>query len=293
MTFDQSMWGKLDNSFSQATQQIFSYVNVSDTIATITASGYFDDMAAVLKKYDLVFIQGSDNDEWAKVTSETAATTVTVASVSLIDKAANVMGASTKDSYNKICGYLKVDVRPSGGTSNDYAEQIRSESAKTSGTHWGLDCETHMKADGTASLRSAQGVAVLDTGYTATGATYIGTYGQARADGTFTGSGFLVGLYGLIEASAAITASHVCSAWLDSHQAEAVTGSHQLLYMTNNGAATMDEAIYVYAGHRITSLLSLNTADGMVSATAETGGTSKKIKITLDGVVHYINAYTG
>jgi hypothetical protein len=31
----------------------------------------------------------------------------------------------------------------------------------------------------------------------------------------------------------------------------------------------------------------------MVVDTAETGGTSKKIKITIDGVVHYLNAYTG
>jgi hypothetical protein len=107
------------------------------------------------------------------------------------------------------------------------------------------------------------------------------------------GAGFMAGLYGLIEASAAITASHVCSAWLDSHQANAVTGSHQLLYMTNNGAATMDQAIYLYGGDKITALMELDHVSGMVSDTAETGGTAKKIKITIDGVVHYLNAYTG
>lgn len=137
------------------------------------------------------------------------------------------------------------------------------------------------------------GVATVSSTFTVTGGTVIGTYGQARADGTLAGSSFMAGLYGLIEASAAITASHVCSAWLDSHQANAVTGSHQLLYMTNNGAATMDEAIYIYGGNNITSLMELNTVSGMVSDTATTAGTSKKIKITIDGVVHYLNAYTG
>lgn len=140
---------------------------------------------------------------------------------------------------------------------------------------------------------STRGVAVVDATYTATGSTLIGTYGQARSDGTFAGSGFMAGVYGLIEASAAITASHVCSAWFDSHQAEAVTGSHQLIYATNNGVAQMDEVLYVYGGDKITSFAAFDTCAGMVSDTAETGGTAKKIKITIGGVVHYINAYTG
>ncbi len=190
-------------------------------------------------------------------------------------------------------GYTKFDNRPSGGSTGDYTAQIRGVVGKTSGTYIGLDGETHLAATGTTSIRGTQGVAVVDATYTATGTTLIGTYGQARADGTVAGASFMAGLYGLIEASAAITASHVCSAWLDSHQAEAVTGSHQLLYMTNNGAAQMDEAMYIYGGDKITSLMALDTVDGMVSDTAETGGSSKKIKITIDGVVHYINAYTG
>jgi hypothetical protein len=63
--------------------------------------------------------------------------------------------------------------------------------------------------------------------------------------------------------------------------------------MTNNGSATLDQAIYVYGGDKTTALMELDTCAGMVSDTAETGGTSKKIKITIGGVVHYINAYTG
>jgi hypothetical protein len=205
----------------------------------------------------------------------------------------NYIGNLLKTSYNRLGGYTKVDYRPTGGGTNSYALQVRHNVGSTSGAVISLDHESHIVADGTASLRGVQGVAVVDAGKTSTGATLIGTYGQARADGTVAGSAFMAGLYGLIEASAAVTASHVCSAWLDSHQANAVTGSHQLLYMTNNGAAQMDEAIYVYGGDKITSLLALDTVSGMVAATAETGGSSKKIKITIDGVVHYINAYTG
>jgi len=175
----------------------------------------------------------------------------------------------------------------------DAAVEIRTETVATSGSHYGLNTEAHINATGTGSVFGNFGVAKVTTDYTVTGGTIIGSYGQARADGTVAGASLMAGLYGLIEASAAITASHVCSAWLDSHQANAVTGSHQLLYMTNNGAATMDEAIYIYGGDKITALMALDTVTGMVADTAETGGTSKKIKITIDGTVYYINAYTG
>ena len=204
-----------------------------------------------------------------------------------------VAGNTAKTAQNQVRGRLKIDVRPTGGTTEDYALQIRSESAKTTGTHWGIDSETHLKATGATSIRGVQGVAVVDATYTATAVTLIGTYGQARADGTVAGASFMTGLYGLIEASAAITATHVTSAWLDSHQANAVTGEHDLLYMTNNGAAQMDQAIYVYGGDKITSLIKLQTVSGMVADTATTDGASKKIKINIDGTTYYINAYAG
>ena len=203
------------------------------------------------------------------------------------------VGGTAKTNYNRLTGYTKFDYRPTGGGTNSYGVQARMEIGGTSGQFMGFDGETHLKATGTASIRGVQGVAVVDATYTATGTTLIGTYGQARADGTVAGSSFMAGLYGLIEASAAITASHVCSAWLDSHQANAVTGSHQLLYMTNNGAAQMDQAIYIYGGDKITALMELDTVEGMVADTATTSGASKKIKITIDGSVFYLNAYAG
>lgn len=206
------------------------------------------------------------------------------------------IGNVAKTGYNKLTGHTEIDNRPTGGTADDYALQIRSISAKTSGMHWGLDGETHLGASGTATIRGTQGVAVLDATFTSTGGDLIGTYGQARADGTYNyGGGFVTGLYGLIEASAAMTASHVCSVWADSHQANAVTGSHELFYGSNNGAASMDQMIYLSGQGE--ALLHLNTAGGpalnYVSDTAETAGASKKIKILIEGVTYYINAYAG
>lgn len=203
-------------------------------------------------------------------------------------------GNAAKTSQNLIKGRLKLDVRPTGGTTEDYAEQIRANSAKTSGTFLGIDNESHLTADGTATIMSTRGVAVVDTGYTCTGGTVIGTYGQARADGTVAGSAFVSGLYGLIEASAAITASHVCSAWLDSHQANAVTGSHELLYMTNNGAAVLDQMIFTYGNAN--ALINLDAAVAETPAFitgpgTAANGTPIKIKIIYKGTAYFLNAY--
>jgi hypothetical protein len=229
--------------------------------------------------------------KYLKVNSD--ASTSDASTAASIGGLITVIGDILKTGYNKICGYTKIDNRPSGGATNAYALQVRTESANTTGQQWGIDCEAHLKATGTASVRGTQGVAVVDAAYTATTSTLIGTYGQARVDGTIAGASFMAGLYGLIGPSTAITATHVTSCWLDSHQAESVTGAHDLLYMTNNGAAQMDQAIHVYGGDKITALLNLDTVSGMVAATATTSGSSKKIKIVIDGVVHYLNAYTG
>lgn len=255
---------------------------------------------SVLNYFDQPANSTNDNIYYGLGTQFYGSTAFTSAQVEAALSAGNgmissnvVISTDDKLGHTLIRGRLKLDERPAGGTTEDYAFQIRSESAKTTGTHWGIDCETHVKANGSASVRSVQGVAVVDSTFTATSATYNGLYGQVRADGTFAGSGFLAAIYGLVEASAAITASHVCSLWLDSHQVNAVTGSHQLLYATNNGTAVMDEFIYLYGGNNITAFVSFDTCGGMVSATATTAGTSKKILINIDGSPYYINAYTG
>lgn len=172
----------------------------------------------------------------------------------------------------------------------------KTESTATSGAFTGIWNEAHTKADGTCSVTANLNAAVVVTGKTNTDGTIIGAYGQARADGTVAGSGFMAGLYGLIEeGGGAITASHVCSAWLDSHRNTAVTANHELLYLSNNGSALLDSVIY--ASGNAGAFLHLNTAGGpalnYVSDTAETAGASKKIKILIEGVAYYINAYAG
>lgn len=205
-------------------------------------------------------------------------------------------GNAAKTAQNQIRGRLKLDVRPTGGTLEDYAFQIRSESGKASGTHWGIDSETHLKASGSTTIRGVQGVAVVDTGYTLTGGSLIGVYGQARADGAIAGgAGFLAALYGLIEeGGGAVVASHVASLWLDSHRNTAITGEHELLYMTNNGQATMDQAIFLYPGNKISHLLTIDPADdGLVDdASGETLTPVKKINVKIDGTTYVIHAGT-
>ncbi|MDD4971898.1 MAG: hypothetical protein PHT07_20930 [Paludibacter sp.] len=208
----------------------------------------------------------------------------------LLSAATVYIGSALKNGYVRLTGHVKVDNRPSGGTTDDYALQVRSESAKTSGTHWGVDCETHLKKTGSASIRSVQGVAVVDSTFTATGATLNGVYGQVRNDGAIAGASFLAALYGVLEAGQAITASHVCAAWLDSHQANAVTGEHELLYMSNNGAASLDQVIY--ASGQAETLLHVNAAGGPALNYVSDGaavGAVKKIKIKINGVEYYIN----
>lgn len=200
------------------------------------------------------------------------------------------IGNALKTGYNRLAGYTKFDYRPSGGGTNSYAVQIRHNVGNTSGQVISLDHEAHIVANGTASLRGVQGVAVVDAGKTVTGGTLIGTYGQARVDGAVAGNAFLAALYGLIEAGTAITAGHVTSLWLDSHQANAVTGEHDLLYMSNNGAASLDQ--FITATGQAETLLNINTAGGAALNFVSDGaavGAVKKLKIKINGDTYYMN----
>jgi hypothetical protein len=194
-------------------------------------------------------------------------------------------------------GIAKFFNRP---TTDAFAVQIKSEFTDTDAGHNCLevtaDCKSALATGG--GNTAVQGVSRLAATYTATAGTLIGTYGQVCNLGTLNGSGImLAGLYGIVEDGGTYTAvSHVASCWLDSHLAQTVTaGEHELLYMTNNGATTMDQAIYVYAGNKITNLLNINTASGMVSANTAGGSTLnftnwKTIKIVLEGETYYLVA---
>jgi hypothetical protein len=87
MAFSRANFAKADAGYSGTTQQIFTYISSTDTYATIVASAYFNTMVSGsdadynLKKNDLIYITGSDESNFARVTSTTGATPVTVASV--------------------------------------------------------------------------------------------------------------------------------------------------------------------------------------------------------------------
>lgn len=207
----------------------------------------------------------------------------------LFNGATVFIGNALKTGYNRLAGYTKFDYRPTGGGTNSYAVQIRHNVANAAGLVSSLDHEAHIVANSTASLRGVQGVAVVDAGKTVTGATLNGVYGQVRNDGAVAGAGFLAALYGILEAGEAITASHVCSAWLDSHQANAVTGNHELLYMSNNGAASLDQVIY--ASGQAEAFLHLNTAGGpALNYVSDGDAGKKKIKIIIEGVAFTLEA---
>jgi hypothetical protein len=195
-----------------------------------------------------------------------------------------------------IKGAAKFHNRP---TTDEFAVEIKSEFTDTDAGHNCVMVTADWKANGATGggNTALQGTSRLAATYTATGGTLIATYGQVCNLGTLNGSGIMVaGLYGLIEDGGVYTAvSHVAAAWLDSHLDQTVTaGESELLYMTNNGDTTLDQAIYVYAGNKITNLFDINTASGMLSdnnagaVAAQTG--YRTIQIMLEGETYYLVA---
>ena len=208
----------------------------------------------------------------------------------------NVIGNSDKTSYNKLTGYTKIDNRPSTVSAESYALQARGYQRDTTGIYKSIDSEAELRTTGGASVYGVSGVAKVDGGVTATASSVFGLYGQARVDtgGVLAGNSFLCGTYSLIEAGPAVTANHVTSLWLDSHQANAVTGQHDLLFMSNNGAAVMDQAIHVY-GQSITSFINFasctTVSDSSFISTGGATSVTNKIAVMVDGAVRYINLY--
>jgi len=138
------------------------------------------------------------------------------------------------------------------------------------------------------------GIGRLAATYTMTGGSLIGAYGQACNLGTLNGSGAMVaGSYSLLEDGGTFTAvSHIAAAWLDTHLTKTITaGIYDLLYTTNNGTTQVDNAIYIYAGDKITNFVTISTASGMVSdaTTADyTFTKTRKIKVNVGGETGYI-----
>lgn len=191
-------------------------------------------------------------------------------------------------------GVVKFHSRPN---IDAYVVEVKGEPTKLTGTFFNIESTVDHKPSAATSatgIRGLGGICRLAATYTMTGGSVIGTYGQVCNLGTLNGSGIMVsGLYGLIADGGTYTAvSHVNAAWLDSQLAQTITaGKSELLYMTNNGATTLDNAIYVYAGNKITNLFTIDTASGMVSdaTTADyTFTKTRKIKVNVGGETGYI-----
>ncbi len=350
MSFNKDYFVRVTSSANERAAVIWSYKSDDDTMATITTSGYFNDLMIDLTNgigkvglADVVFVRASDKSDLLQFNAvEVAVTTEGYLSVTLDSESISTTGNITAgnliatadvsgvtgtfsgavsmtgitasgntilgtDSDNsitfnaKLAGQLyrnetgvdskslKLHNHDTAATMNN---EFKYETINTSGSNYGTWNECHIAASGTASLRAQTNVAVVEATVTATDTTLIGSYAQVRADGDVAGDSFLSSIYGIVGASAAMTASHVNALWLDTHMANAITGSYQLIYMTENGATALDQVMYIRTPGAV-AFAEFDTCSAFVSATAETGGTAKKIKITIDGVVHYINAYTG
>lgn len=207
---------------------------------------------------------------------ENVAETITIPNPIVFANAVSYGGVTTgkymkwksASDYLDVHGYLEVH---NHATTIGYAIEAKSNFNGTTTQHFGITSTVEYEpTGGTATdggVQGLQGVGRLAASMTMTGGYLIGTYGQACNLGTINGSGVMVaGLYGIVADGGTYTAaSHVCSAWLDSHLTKAVGGEHELLYMSNNGAVKMDRAIYIYGGtasQGIAALFELNTCTG-------------------------------
>lgn len=178
-----------------------------------------------------------------------------------------------------------------------YAVEIKSDPVSVSGVHFGVE----VTVDATPSTETSQlgtrgggHIGRLAAGYTMTGGSLVGAYGQACNLGTLNGSGIIMsGSYALLEDGGVFTAvSHVAGEWVDSHLNKTITaGKSELAYWTNNGATVLDNALYIYAGNKITNLFTIDTASGMVSdaTTADyTFTKTRKVKVVVGGETGYL-----
>lgn len=177
-----------------------------------------------------------------------------------------------------------------------YGAQFRTEYNAATGDFFGIDAEAHQQVSRTAGgVRGLSMTARVVASTTVSGsANIVGGHFLLDNDGTLNGTGLHAALVAKVDAGGTFTAvGHLASLWVDSLQAGTVTGNHELIYATNNGASVMDNFLYLYAGNKITSFMKIDTATGMVSANTVGDATFanwKTIKIDLDGTVHYLIA---
>lgn len=177
-----------------------------------------------------------------------------------------------------------------------YGAQFRTEYNAATGDFFGIDAEAHQQVSRTGGgVRGLSMCARVVAGTTVSStANIIGGHFLLDNDGTLNGTGLHAALVAKVDAGGTFTAvGHLASLWVDSLQEGTVTGSHELIYMTNNGASTMDQAIYLYGGNKISKLMELNTCGTMVGNKVDADVTFahyKKIAITIDGAAYWLVA---
>jgi len=178
----------------------------------------------------------------------------------------------------------------------------------TSGVHKGIQVDVSYDPDGDSGYATTVALAAkaqLSAGMSHTGGVgYMwGVQGQMDFGASSVvnhASSIFAALRGVLTASGTpvfTDAYGICNLYLDNLISTNMTGLavgfSSMIYMANGGGL-MHSAIRVY-GPSLQRLFYLDTCTngGMVGNTAETGGTSKKIKIDIDGTDYYLNAYTG
>lgn len=224
-----------------------------------------------------------------------------------IDKDAEIgislSGAYTTNGIKVNQGSLKVHLH--NQTAQTYNAEFKMDMQNVTGIEFGITETVEIEPGGsTPANRTAGGARGImshirvGSGFTLTGGSDFAVYGQYQNLGTLNGSA-LYAAAGYLLIGAGGTWTEVAEGevlWLDSHLASTVSaGSMHFLNITNNGTTTFDNAINIRAGNKITNLLKISTASGMIGANASGGGAvnftnMKLIKIDLDGTTHYIPA---
>jgi len=205
-------------------------------------------------------------------------------------------GTHDFDGALKANSYIKHHDHMSTG---EYAYQLRTEANLATADFFGMDCEVHQPVDRTAgALRGLSMTCRLTAAKTLSGnASMIPIYGNLDIDGIVSGAGVMLaaGYFVMSDGGTFTELSHYCSVWFDNQQTGTVNGEHEFAYMTNNGDSTMDQALFIWAGNKITNLFRIETASGLVSAATTSAYTYTKwrrIKVVVGGM-NGVGAETG
>lgn len=105
MAFSSLGFSEMGSGSAYASQRLYGYISSADALATIVASGYFNDYITNLKVADVMFIQGSDDYGLYKVTSVTTNVTVEAFEVADIEDGAILnaqVGAAAAIAWSKM-----------------------------------------------------------------------------------------------------------------------------------------------------------------------------------------------